>query len=55
MSFFDDIRAKIEEVMGGAGEQIGTTVEDAKGQIEDVSGQAEDLKNNILPGQDENK
>ena len=48
MSFFDDIRAKAEELIGGAGEQLGGGVEEISSQIEDVTGQVDEAKNNLL-------
>lgn len=56
MSFFDDVRAKVDEFLGGGiGEVAGQIqdagqqhVEDATQSVEDVVAQAEE----ILPGKD---
>lgn len=57
MSLFDDIRAKAEELMGGAGDQVNTTVEDATTQLGDVSDQVTNAKDTLQPNEnaDENR
>ncbi|HEU5121665.1 MAG TPA: hypothetical protein VFT59_02375 [Candidatus Saccharimonadales bacterium] len=51
MSIFDDIKAKAEEFMAGAPEEINNQVEDATGGLTDVTQQAQD----ILPDNQEEK
>jgi hypothetical protein len=46
LSIFDDIKAKAEEFMGGAPEEINNHIEDATNSLGDLPEQAQD----ILPG-----
>jgi len=50
MSFFDDVRMKVDEFFGGG-------VEEETGQqhIEDATQQIEEVKNTILPGDEGEK
>jgi len=49
MSFFDDIKAKIDEVLGGG--DVVNQIQDAGQQhLDDATQQIEEVKNNILPG-----
>ncbi|HET6746986.1 MAG TPA: hypothetical protein VFH06_02675 [Candidatus Saccharimonadales bacterium] len=42
MSFFDDIKAKAEELLGNSGEDVRTTIEDMTGNVTDITGQVQD-------------
>ncbi len=42
MSFFDDIKAKVEEMLGGAGEDITGSIGDAAGNVTDITDHVQD-------------
>jgi len=58
MSFFDDIRTKIEEFTGGATDQVSGVVDDVTAQAGglgvEVPPEVEEIKSKILPGDQQN-
>ena len=51
MSFFDDVKAKVDEFLGGGVEEVASQIQEAgQQQVEDFTQQAEEVKNSVLPG-----
>ena len=50
MGLFDGI----QDMINGAGEQLGTPLEDISDQVTEITDQAQGLKDGILPGEEEN-
>lgn len=66
MSFFDDVRAKVDEFLGGGIGEVANQIQDAGGQhVEDITQQVGDATQSvedvvaqageILPGNDNNQ
>lgn len=54
MSFLDDVRAKVDEFLGGGVEEVANQIQEAGGQeVEDATQQIQEVKNNILPGEED--
>lgn len=53
MSFFDEVKAKVDEFLGGGVEDVANQIQEAgQQQVDDVTQQVEEAKDNILPGGD---
>ena len=50
MSFFDEVKAKVDEFLGGGVEEVASQIQEAgQQQVEDFTQQAEEVSN-VLPG-----